>query len=202
MGFDMALWEAIRAAGALAFALMSAAVILGLCVRSRAADPIVKRGWVYEFHQSLSVAALVSIVTHVALVLANSHVPFGPADVLVPFASSWRPLAIAGGIVGLYLTAVLVVSSYVKGFVGHRVWRVIHYASFAAWVTSLGHAVFSGTDTHRPGMLWLYALSFLAVLSLLTYRAIVSLPLRPAPQPAAPPRRRADGRPLPGAADE
>jgi sulfoxide reductase heme-binding subunit YedZ len=202
MAFDMALWEAIRAAGALAFALLSGAVVLGLCVRSRAADPIVKRGWVYEFHQSLSVAALVSVVTHVGLVLANSHVAFRPVDVLVPLASAWRPLAIAGGVAGLYLAALLVISSYIKGLVGHRAWRLIHYSSFAAWLTSLGHAVFSGSDTHRPGVLWLYGLSVLAVLCLLTYRAIVSLPLRSGTQTSSR-RQRAPARlPVQEAADE
>jgi sulfoxide reductase heme-binding subunit YedZ len=91
MALDLILWETIRAAGVLAFALLTMSVLLGLSVRSRVTDPLVHRGWIYEFHQTLSVAGLVTIVGHVALILMNRHVHFGLGGVLVPVASEWRP---------------------------------------------------------------------------------------------------------------
>jgi predicted ferric reductase len=175
---DLALWEAIRAAGVFAFALLTASVLLGLGVKSRVADPFMKRGWVYEFHQTLSVAALLVLSTHIVLVVANRHVAFSVPAVLVPFASSWRPWSIAAGILSSYAALALVLSSYLRHRVGLRAWRLFHYASFAAWGLALSHAFTSGSDSHRSLMLWFYALSAQAVIVLAVFRLVVSIPLR------------------------
>jgi sulfoxide reductase heme-binding subunit YedZ len=178
---DMALWEAIRAAGTLSFGLLTASVMLGLSVRSKVADPFVKRGWIYELHQSLSVAALVTLVVHIALVLANRHVPFSIAALLVPFVATWRPWSIAAGVLGLYLACVLVISSYLRPAIGQRLWRLLHYSSFSAWTLALAHGFTAGTDSHRAWMIWLYALSAHGVLVLLVFRLVVAIPLRRRP---------------------
>jgi sulfoxide reductase heme-binding subunit YedZ len=162
----------------LAFALLTMSVLLGLSGRSRVTDPLVHRGWIYEFHQTLSVAGLVTIVGHVALILMNRHVHFGLGGVLVPFASEWRPWATSAGILGLYLTVALVASSYLRPTLGLAAWRTLHYASFIAWVAALAHAFLAGTDSHRTWMLWVYALSAQAVLILIVYRIIVGLPVK------------------------
>ena len=57
MSADLLIWEAIRAAGLLAYALLSLGVVLGLATRTRAFDALLRRGWVNELHQSLSVAS-------------------------------------------------------------------------------------------------------------------------------------------------
>jgi DMSO/TMAO reductase YedYZ heme-binding membrane subunit len=83
---------------------------------------------------------------HVAAVLADPIMHFGLAAALVPFAAPWRPSAIAAGVVAAWLTLMLAVSFRLRKRIGARGWRRLHYASFAAFLLSLGHALASGTE--------------------------------------------------------
>ena len=69
-----------------------------------------------------------------------------PASALVPFAAPWRPAAVAAGVVAGWLMVTLTASFRLRKLIGQRVWRRLHYASFAAFVLALCHALASGTD--------------------------------------------------------
>jgi len=117
---------------------------------------------------------------HVPLVLLNSHVPFGIADVLVPFASSWEPLAVAMGVAAMYLVVLLVASSWARPYIGQKTWRSLHYSSFLAWLAALGHGVFAGTDAGVDWVFFLYLGTAAAVAFMLAYRVLIP----PVPAPA------------------
>src|SRR4029077_17073573 len=97
-----------------------------------------RRAWVNELHQSLSVAALAAVAGHVAFILLNTHEPFSLSAAVVPFAASWQPLAVALGVVSMYLAALLVVSSWLRPHIGQKVWRAIFHAGFPARGPGLG----------------------------------------------------------------
>ena len=172
MSADLLVWEAIRAAGLLAYALLSLGVLLGLATRTRAFDALLRRAWVNELHQSLSVAALASVAGHVAFILLNTHEPFSLSAAFVPFAASWQPLAVALGVVSMYLAALLVVSSWLRPHIGQKAWRAIHYAGFGAWSLALAHGLAAGSDAQATWVMWLYALSAVAVGLLLAFRLL------------------------------
>ena len=176
MNLDALVWEGIRAAGLLAYALLSLGVLLGLATRTRAFDALLRRGWVNELHQSLSVAALAAVAGHVAFILLNREEPFSPAAVFVPFAASWQPLAVTLGVVAMYLAALLVASSWLRPHIGWKVWRAIHYGGFGAWVLALAHGLTAGTDTQATWVVWLYAISAVLVGLLLAYRVLGGAP--------------------------
>jgi predicted ferric reductase len=179
MSLDLLVWEAIRAGGLLAYTLLSLGVILGLATRTRAFDALLRRGWVNELQQSLSVASLAAVAGHVAFILLNTHEPFSLSAVFVPFASAWQPLAVTLGVVSMYLAALLVASSWLRPHIGHKAWRAIHYAGFGAWGLALVHGLLAGSDAQATWVLWLYASSAVAVGSLLAYRVLGGAP-RPA----------------------
>jgi hypothetical protein len=54
---------------------------------------------------------VVFTAVHVAAIVADSYVHFGLVDVLVPLAATWHPLAVAWGIVGLYLLLAVEITS-------------------------------------------------------------------------------------------
>ena len=56
---DYRVWEMIRASGLIAYVLLSVSMIVGIAVRVRALDWLMKRAWVLEGHQTLSVLALI-----------------------------------------------------------------------------------------------------------------------------------------------
>jgi sulfoxide reductase heme-binding subunit YedZ len=169
---DLAIWEAIRASGLVAFMLLSVSVALGISVGVRALDWLVKRAGVLEAHQTLSVFALAFTVLHVTLLLANSHVPFALGDVLVPFAAGWRPVPAALGSLALYASALLVLTSYLRPLIGYKTWRTIHYLGFAAWIMALAHGISAGSDSSAFWVQYVYLVSGLGVGLLVLVRVL------------------------------
>jgi predicted ferric reductase len=180
---DMILWQVIRASGLLAYLLLSVSVALGVSIRTRAMDGLVKRGWVNELHQSLSIASLATTALHVVMLLGNRHVAFGPGEIVIPFVSAWKPVPVAGGILALYLLALLVLSSCARTLIGQRAWRAIHYGGFAAWVLAVSHGVTAGSDWSLPVVQWLYLLSSVTIVFLLMFRVLT---IRASKQPVTP----------------
>ncbi len=177
---DLVLWEFIRAAGILAYVLLSISVMMGIGVKARAMDGMIKRPWVYEAHQSITIAAFASALLHMALLLLNSHVQFSLATLLLPFASSWKPLPVALGIAAFWLMLVLVASSYTRGLIGQTTWRALHYGGFVAWVVALGHGLTAGSDSGLAWLQWIYLGSLAGVFFLLVYRLLLPSPRRAA----------------------
>jgi sulfoxide reductase heme-binding subunit YedZ len=189
MSSDVVLWELIRASGLVAYVLLSLAVAVGIAVRVRGLDWLLKRAWVFESHQVTSVLALAFTGLHVVLLLGNRHVPFGAWEILVPGASSWRPFASALGTIGLYLLALLVFSSYVRSLIGQKAWRAIHYSAFLGWIVALVHGIGAGSDSTVAWVQYLYLATGVLVGFLTIFRILEGLPAplprRPASNPAA-----------------
>jgi predicted ferric reductase len=171
---DFRIWEMIRASGLIAYVLLSVSMIVGIAVRMRALDWLMKRAWVLEGHQTLSVLALVFTGGHMVFTLMNQYLPFSILQILVPFASGWRPVAMALGIVGFYLMAVLTLSSWLRPVIGQKTWRTIHYGGFACWVAALAHGVFAGSDTSVAWVQWMYVVSAAAVGALIAFRVLTA----------------------------
>ena len=175
---DLTLWQFIRAAGLLAFAMLSASVFLGIALKSRLMEGLAKRPWVLEAHQSLSLASLGLTCLHLGLLLANRHVSFDLVAALVPFASDWKPLPVALGIGGFYLIALLTLSSYLQKLFGYRLWRALHFSSFLAWLAALAHGITAGSDSGLTAVQAMYWASAGAVLFATVYRALLPSPPR------------------------
>jgi sulfoxide reductase heme-binding subunit YedZ len=131
-----------------------------------------KRAWVHEAHGFLSLLALAMMLLHVVLVVVNRHVPIGLAESLVPGVAGWKPAALALGIAGLYLSAVVTFSSYIKPAIGQRTWRAIHYGGFLGWAAAMLHGVTAGSDTDAVWMQYAYLASFGVVVFLTAFRVL------------------------------
>lgn len=140
-----AAWLLARAAGLVAFAVLTLSVWLGLSMSTRIVPPRYRArllGW----HRTLAWTGLSLVGLHAGALLADPTLHFAPAAVLVPFASAWRPAAVAAGVMAGWLSLALAASFRLRRFIGQRGWRRLHYASFAAFVLALCHALASGTD--------------------------------------------------------
>ena len=67
---------------------------------------------------------------HVGAILLDTYVHFDPISVLVPFATSWHPGAVAWGIAGLYLLLAVELTSLLRTRIPRKLWRLTHFASF------------------------------------------------------------------------
>jgi hypothetical protein len=108
--------------------------------------------------------------------------------VLVPFASTWHPLAVAWGVVALYLLLAVEITSLLRARLSQRVWRGVHFASFGLFVTATIHGLAAGTDTTRLVAVLVAAVAALAFLVMSAIRALPYL-LDETPGAASPARR-------------
>jgi hypothetical protein len=144
-------WYAARASGIVAWALAAAAVVWGLALSTRVPVRRPRRPWLFDLHRFLGGLALSFTGVHVLSVVADSYVHFSPVNVLVPLTGGWHPLAVAWGIVGLYLLLAVELTSLARARLPRLLWRRVHYAGFALSATTTVHALSAGTDRRSPG---------------------------------------------------
>ena len=94
----------------------------------------------------------------------DGYVSFGFTELFVPGASSYRPAAVAVGIVSLYVMLAIQATSYLRRWLSRRAWRVVHLLSYAlVWGATI-HAGMAGTDvTNRLYQGMAFVLSFGAI---------------------------------------
>jgi methionine sulfoxide reductase heme-binding subunit len=138
-------WIVARAAGLVAFALLTLSVWLGLAMSTRILGPRRQKG-LFAWHRTLVWTGMSMLALHAGALLFDPVLHFGIASVLIPFAAHWRPGAVAAGIVAGWLSLALAASFRLRKLIGQRGWRRFHYASFAAFGLALAHALTAGTD--------------------------------------------------------
>jgi DMSO/TMAO reductase YedYZ heme-binding membrane subunit len=192
-------WSVARAGGLLAYALLALGVVWGLLLSSRIFGKRPRPAWLLDLHRFLGGLAVVFVAVHVGAILLDSYVPFSPVQVLVPFASSWHPTAVAWGIVGLYLLAAVEITSLLRRRLSQRVWRKVHYLSFPLFVFTTVHTLTAGTDRNNPVLqIAVFSICGLVVLlSVLRIRPQQRTPIERRPARPRPARRDAADRPAP-----
>jgi sulfoxide reductase heme-binding subunit YedZ len=178
----MTTWLIIRAAGIGAFAMTFLSVVWGLAATTGVLGRRVSRATATTLHQFLATTGLVLLGVHLGALLLDTFTPFSPADVLVPLHSSYRPVAVAFGVVAMYAVVVVIVLSWMRKTIGATWWRRSHLLAVPTFALALAHGIFSGADTTRPWMWWSYVASAAIVVFLLVVRALTSgvRPVRPA----------------------
>ena len=143
-------WYTARAGGIVAWALLAASVVWGLWLSGRVRPFGVRPAWVLDLHRFLGGLATMFVGVHVLAILADSYTNFGLSDVLLPFASSWHPLAVAWGVVGLYLMLAVELTSLARKHLPKKIWRAVHVSAFPLYVFATIHYLSAGTDATNP----------------------------------------------------
>ena len=188
-------WDVARAGGLVAWVLLCMAVIWGLLLASRLLAGRPTPAWLLDMHRFLGGLAVIFTVVHVAGLVADNYLTFGPAEVLVPFASSWHRSTVAMGVIAMYLLAAIEATSLLKRWLPQRVWRGVHRSSFPLfWLASM-HGALAGTDTTAPVYRYGSAAIIAIVLVLIAVRVTIgrravrprrATPRTPPPTPPSP----------------
>ncbi len=143
-------WLGARSAGLVAFGLAAASVIVGLSMStsSQRRRYSARKG----LHEQLAVGAMVAIVVHGTLLLADRWLRPGLVGVLVPFAAPYRPLWTGLGVIAAYLVALLGLSYYARGLIGVRRWRKLHRFTPVIYVLAAAHMLGAGSDRGTLGL--------------------------------------------------
>jgi predicted ferric reductase len=153
---DPTFWHIARAAGLTAYVLLTVQVVLGLAVKTVFLDGILARWQAIDLHKFTALLGLGFLALHVLALLGDQYMHFTPLQLLVPFASTYRPIYTAAGVIALYLFVALVASFFVRDLIGYNAWRALHYAAFFAWLLALAHGIFTGTDAAQLPVRVLY----------------------------------------------
>ena len=160
-------WYLSRASGIVAWALLTLAMAWGLLLSTRMFDRRPSPKGLVDLHRFLGGIAVVFVGLHVGTIVADSYVHFGTADVLIPFATGWHPLAVAWGIVAMWILVAVEVTSLAMRHIPRRVWHAVHLASYALFVSATVHAFAAGPDT-REQLFELVSVATIAILAFLT----------------------------------
>jgi methionine sulfoxide reductase heme-binding subunit len=162
------MWITTRAAGTTAMVLASASVAVGLAMGSKL--PFGRGPDRIAIHQTLSLAVLVAVAVHGLTLLGDTYLHPSVLDVTVPFAFSYRTLPTTIGIVAAWSLVLLGLSYYLRRWIGHRRWKLIHRFTVLAWIGALVHTFTEGTDAGQHWFIALIALTAAPAVCLLILR--------------------------------
>jgi predicted ferric reductase len=165
-------WYLTRASGFVAYLLLFAALSLGLLMTGDVLGKRLARFRIYDIHRFVSLLALCLTLLHVFIVLPDAFIGFTLPELLVPFASPYEPVFMALGAFSFYLTAAVIGSFYALRRIGYPAWRMLHYATLAAFLLAFLHGVGAGSDSDGAWAPYLYAATGLAAFNLLVYRLL------------------------------
>ena len=174
-------WYVARATGVVAWAGLTLSVLWGLALSTRLLGRRPRPAWVLDLHRYLGGLATVFTVVHLGSLVADSYVTFGPADLLVPLASAWKPGAVAWGITALYLLVAVEATSLARRRLPMKVWRRAHALSLPLWIAATGHFALAGTDVVNRLAQWTLALAMVAVVFTVLVRILSPKPDRRRP---------------------
>lgn len=172
------LWYATRAAGLVTLVLLTASMVLGILNAGRFSSRRWPRFLVQGMHQNLALLALVFLALHVGTTVIDSYTSIGLQDAIVPFLSPYKRWWLGLGAIASDLMITLTVTSLVRQRIGHRLWRVIHWAGYLCWPVAVVHGLGTGTDHAKAWTLMLTFACIGAVVMSATYRIVQLIPAR------------------------
>jgi DMSO/TMAO reductase YedYZ heme-binding membrane subunit len=145
-------WYVARATGITAWVLLTMTMFGGFGLSNKRARSAVRA---LALHRFLGGLAVIFVAAHIAALLADRFVDYGVKQVLLPFASVWRPGPVAWGVLAMYLLLVVEVSSLLYRRISLHRWRRLHNLSYPLFMAATIHFLSAGTDVYRWVPDWL-----------------------------------------------
>jgi predicted ferric reductase len=172
-GGTKAYWYMARAGGMVSYLLLWLSMVWGLVLSTKITQRLVPAPIAYGLHEFLSLGTMLMVMVHAVVLLGDSYIGFNLLHLAIPFLAPYEPLWTGLGTVGFYLGIVLTGSFYIRPHIGQRVWRILHYLTFAAYILALAHGLMAGTDSGLKLMKLLYLITGGTVLFLIYYRLLI-----------------------------
>ena len=177
-------WYLSRASGLVAFGLIWVSMALGLAVTNKLAWAWPGGPTVVALHNFTGLLGLSFGMFHGLVLTGDHYTNYTLGQVLVPFASvNYRPEWVGIGQLAFYLAAIVALSFYARRWIGHKVWRALHFCSFAVFALTLAHGLMSGTDSASVAVLDMYWMCGVSIFGLTLYRIVTAVAKQPR-QPA------------------
>lgn len=172
MHHDPTFWLLARASGLAAYALLTLSVLAGLVLKSRPTRKL-RPASVMDVHKTLALTGLGALVLHAVSLVLDTTVKVSLTALVVPGLVTYRPAAVAAGVVGSWLFVVVTASFWLRKRIGARMWRRLHWFTYALFGLATIHGITAGTDASQPWARGLYLGSLGSVVAATAWRALV-----------------------------
>jgi sulfoxide reductase heme-binding subunit YedZ len=170
MNLDNALWALGRGSGVAALVAFTVSLVLGIVSRSGRELLGLGRFGTNEVHRTAALTGVGLVSVHLVSLLFDPYSQLRLVDLALPFLGNYRPLWLGLGTLAVDLLVVVTAVSLLRNKVGPRVFKAVHWATYALWPIALTHSFGTGTDAWS---LWLDAIAvtcIAAVASAVTWR--------------------------------
>lgn len=171
-------WYLSRASGFVAYVLLWGSVMWGLLLSTGLGRAWMRPQQLLDAHQFLSTIGAGFACFHGLVLMGDRYISFPLRAVIVPFAATYEPLLVGCGQIAIWLSLLLIVSFHVRRRIGGRVWRRLHYASFAAFWLAFAHGILLGTESATPWASGLYLCTAGPVIFLSLHRILSTARVR------------------------
>ena len=148
-----ALWYATRATGLVTLLLLTATMLLGILTAGRLASEKWPRFLTVGLHRNITLLVLVFLALHVGTTVVDTYTSIPATAAVIPFASSYKAPWLGLGAMAVDLLLAVMVTSLLRGRLGLRAWRGLHWLAYACWPVALAHGLGTGTDRRT---LWVF----------------------------------------------
>lgn len=190
-------WYLVRSSGIVALVLLGACMLWGVLLTTRMLRRIDRPAWLLDLHRWLGILTVIFTAIHLLALVADDYLTFGWVELFIPFASAWRPGAVAWGVVAFWLLFAVQFSSMFMRRLPRPVWRRLHLLGYlSVWTASI-HGATAGTDSGHVLYRW-GSLAGLSVLVMVTAFRMLPVPPRQPDPPAGVARETAPADTVPG----
>ncbi len=179
-------WFASRSSGIIAWILITMSIVWGISLSTRLTGQKPTPAWLLDLHRYLGGLSLVFTAVHLSGLALDSYVHFGWTDILIPWAASWKPQAVAWGVIAMYLMIAIQVTSLFMRKLPRKLWRYVHFSSWPLFVLATVHGLQAGTDVQNRFYEYVALASVQVVVFLTLIRAMAQRRARGKPRQAVP----------------
>lgn len=147
-------WYVARAGGLVAWALLAISMLWGLALSTRMFRTRPRPAWTLDLHRFLGGLAVLFTFVHAAALVADGTVHFELTQIVIPLTSRWHPVAVAWGVLALYLLLAIEGTSLLMKRMSNAAWKRVHRTGFALYVFATIHGVAAGTDARTGVFRW------------------------------------------------
>ena len=165
-------WYLARSAGIVAWAMLTASVLWGIVLATDLFPESRRPAWLLDLHRWLGGLTVAFMAIHLVALVGDSYTHFGVKEILVPFTSSWRPLAVALGVLAMWSLVAVEATSLAMKRLPRKVWKYVHMASYATFVMVAFHGALAGTDATQPMYVWSSVAAIALVMMATLYRVL------------------------------
>ena len=173
-------WYITRAAGFVAAFALVILILSGVGLITGYTFRILEPLTAWATHKAIAMVFGVAVIVHITALLFDKYVPFTIATALVPFASNYRNVTIAGhhlgslyvalGIFALYILLAIIISSLLWIDKKPYAWKAIHFLAYLVMIFVFFHALYLGTDLAHGLFRILWIIFGVAVAVAVVYR--------------------------------